>query len=58
MTPRLFALRETTVNAGSGGEGEAEAGIVTARVRVAGAPLHSVASPLETVPLHPPVPVT
>ena len=57
ITPRLFALRETTVNAGDGGEAEA-AGIVTARVRVAGAPLHRVAIQLNTVPLHGPVPVT
>ena len=58
MTPRLVALRETTVNAGRGGETRGEAGTVTARVRVAGVPLHSVAVPLETVPLQPPVPVT
>src|SRR5215217_1253915 len=70
--PLLSALRDTIVKAARGGSvGEPPpAGppppppapgadpTSTVRARVAGAPLHSVAWPVKTVALHPPVPAT
>src|SRR5215211_7281228 len=65
-TPFARALRETTVKpARTGPEAvgpppapAAAAATVRLRARVAGAPLQSVASPVATVALQPPVPVT